>query len=90
MDKVKITAGFDNFEGDTLQWKLSFYELWEYQMLWKYAYEIQVKEVNGVVVELIIKESQFDAVLTLMETLGYREIRAYRMSDNYLIGIYNV
>lgn len=75
-DGAKRVRAFDSdFEGSN--WKLAFYEVWRYQMGWRFAYEITVHEVHGgeVCVSMLIKPAYEKNVLDMMESLGYRNVQ---------------
>lgn len=73
---IRITAHFNEFDGNLDKWKDSFYQVWRYQLTWSFAYSIKLNESrkHGVYIDLLIIPSYREPLLETMESLGYRDI----------------
>ena len=76
-DALYVTAYLEDFDGDIAKWKVSFYELWRYQMTWYFAHTIELfdSEQHGVFVNIVCKPAFKDSLLNTMESLGYRNVK---------------
>ena len=73
---------FDNGEREenkVAAWKNAFYELWRWQMGWGFAHKIELTESRalGVLVVLLVKNQYKDSVISMMENLGYNNIKTF-------------
>lgn len=75
-DALNVSATLNDFDGDVQKWKLTFYELWRYQMTWHFAYRISVhdRRNGGVYVCILCKPAYEKNIVETMESLGYRNI----------------
>ena len=86
---IRITAKLDDFDGDSIKWRNSFYMLFRYQMTWDFAYEITVRESrrSGVFVDMLIKPAYRENILETMDDLGYKKANVSEENvgivDNY-------
>ena len=71
----RIMSSFKDFEGSVDEWKAKFYELWRYQLTWGFAYRIDLETKSGVYVCLLVREAYRKNVLSLMDDLGYKNVR---------------
>jgi len=75
---IRLVACLNDFEGGGLnKWRDSFYELWRYQMVWNFAYHIEVasSRKSGVYVCIDVRQGYKQNALELMNELGYRRIK---------------
>ena len=73
---IRMTAHYQDFEGQIEKWKDSFYMVWRYQMTWDFAYEIAVRDSRryGVFIDILVKEAFKKDALKMLEDLGYRNV----------------
>ena len=71
-----MTASYEDFDGNILRWRESFYEIWRYQMTWDFAIDIEVAESRrrGLFVRLRVKPSFKEDAEHMLEDLGYRNV----------------
>ena len=77
----RITASFEDFDGDLQKWKDTFYELWRVQLTWEPAYNITLIDRRchsdhgwAVNLDVLVKESFKKQTLEWMEQHGYRNL----------------
>ena len=72
---IRVTARYEDFEGDIAKWKDSFYTVWRYQLTWSFAYRIDLRESRkGVFIDLLVKPAYRKNVIEMLEDLGYRNV----------------
>ena len=73
---IRMTSHLEDFNGDSSEWKKSFYEVWRYQLTWDFAYEIALRESRrfGVFIDMLVKEAYKQNALDMLENLGYRNV----------------
>lgn len=74
---IRVTAYYEDFDGDTERWKDSFYQLWRIHLTWGIAYSINLRESRkrGVYVDLLIKPVYKEQLLESMDDSGYKNIQ---------------
>ena len=78
----RVSASFEDFEGDIEKWRYLFYEVHRLQLTWKIAYEIGLIERRGnddkswwVNLDILVKPAFKDKLLEWMDDNGYRNVR---------------
>lgn len=73
---VRITTDIEDFNGDVMGWKLSFYDIWRFQMTWDFAYEIKVHETRkGVRISILCKPDFKGDAVNMLEGFGCKNIK---------------
>ena len=83
---IRVTAYYEDFDGDTERWKDSFYQLWRIQLTWEIAYSINLRETRsrGVYVDLLIKPAYLEELLTNMDDFGYKNIQTEEVNVAFI------
>ena len=74
---VRVTASLESFDGDVYKWKDSFYQIWRYQLTYRFAYKIDLAESSksGVYLTMVIKPAYKSNLLDIMDDLGYCKVK---------------
>ena len=77
-DAVRISAYYEDFDGDVKKWKNAVYEMFRWNMTYSFANKIDVLESRSSGVFLLIfANPKFEKnIVETMEDLGFRNIRA--------------